>query len=121
MSRFTRLLVPALAALASVTAACGGENPFDAARSAETAVPQTTVGTGVENNVFLPEGQNVSDCVGTVERPNCGSKSKGGLHMNLVFAVLILGLGVIGWRISVSIRRRDAIVNAVPSDGSGWA
>jgi hypothetical protein len=32
----------------------------------------------------------------------------------LTFAVLIAGLGFIFWRISVSVRRRDAVVNAPP-------
>jgi len=99
-------------------AGCGGENPYDAARNAGDA-PVTTVvadignGDTLANNDFLPEGQNVSDCVGTVERPNCGSSSKGGWRMTLVFIVLIGGLGFIGWRIALQIRARDAVVNRI--------
>lgn len=123
MTRISRILAPALVALASLTAACGGENPYQAAKSAETAPANTDAasGDGIADNEFIPEGQNLSDCVGTVERPDCGTKSKGGLHMWLVFAAIILGLGVVGWRLSVSIRRRDAVVNVAPADDNGWS
>lgn len=123
MTRISRRLIPVVLALTALAAACGGENPYQAARSAETAPISTDAGSGegLADNVFLPEDKNVSDCVGTMERPGCGSKSKGGWHMFFVFTAIILGLGVIGWRLSVGIRRRDAVVNAPAPDDSGWA
>ena len=71
-----------------------------------------------ENNVYTPEDANISSCVGTMERPDCGSKSKGGWRMYLTFAVLMSGMGFIGWRIARSIRQRDAVVNAGTEDGT---
>jgi hypothetical protein len=65
----------------------------------------------VGDNQFLPD-RDIGDCVGTLERPNCGSAEKGTMGTYLTFAVLIAGLGFIFWRISVSVRRRDAVVNA---------
>ena len=66
--------------------------------------------------MFTPEDANVGSCVGTMERGNCGSKNKGGWRMYLTFAVLMSGMGFIGWRIARSIRARDAVVNAPKAD-----
>jgi hypothetical protein len=115
MKKFSRawacaVLVPVL--VVTVVAGCSGPNPFQAAKAASSTTvlngnvdasgngPQTT------DNSFIPD-RNVSDCVGTNERPNCGSTSKGGVGMWLTFGALILGVGFVMWRISVSVRRRD--------------
>jgi hypothetical protein len=118
MTRLSRpLAVLAFVVCAGVTpllAACGGQNPYQAAASANSApVADVTVPDGgAETNVFTPEDANVSSCVGTLERADCGSKSKGGWRMYLTFAVLMSGMGFIGWRIARSIRARDAVMNA---------
>ena len=68
----TRMVCSAAIALV-VLAGCSGDNVFDEAKNevpASTVAGSDTEGSG--ENVFLPEG-NLSDCVGTVERPNCGS------------------------------------------------
>ena len=103
-------MVAVFGVVGTVAVGCGGENPYQAAeRSSATSV---ATGTGTEENVFLPEEQNLGDCIGLVDKPDCGSKEKGGTGTYLTFAVLIAGLGVIFWRISKSIRQRDAVVNA---------
>jgi hypothetical protein len=56
-------------------------------------------------NEFLPEDKNLSDCVGLVERPGCGSDARGGWPMVLAFAVMAGGLTFIGWRIVRGLRR----------------
>lgn len=107
----TRVMCSAAVALV-VLAGCSGDNAFDAAKneaSASTVSVGDTEGTG--ENVFLPEG-NLSDCVGTVERPNCGSTAKGGRGTYLTLGVLVLGLAFIFWRISIGIRKRDAVMNS---------
>ena len=104
---------------APVLAACSdGPNPFQAAAQSTTTTVAAgsdgnTSGTatdGVGDNVFLPEG-NLSDCVGALERPNCGSAAKGTKGTYMVFAVLILGLAFIFWRIAKGVKARDAAVN----------
>ena len=78
--------------LAMLTAGCGGQNPYQAAESANSVDAGTGTnpgGTEGEVNVFTPDAQNVTSCVGTLERPDCGSKSKGGWRMYLTFAVLM--------------------------------
>ncbi|MDP2289639.1 MAG: hypothetical protein Q8M22_00525 [Actinomycetota bacterium] len=101
----------------TVLAGCSGDNPYQAAESANSpATGQSatvdTTGTGIGDNEFLPD-ENLSSCVGTVQRPDCGSKSKGGWRMYLTFAVLMSGMGFIGWRITRSVRARDAVMNQV--------
>lgn len=103
---------------AALLAGCSGENPYQASESANSV----SLGAGAapapatEINVFTPEDANVSSCVGTMERPDCGSKSKGGWRMYLTFAVLMSGMGFIGWRIARSIRQRDAVMNTPKAD-----
>jgi hypothetical protein len=124
MSRMVRgwsSVAVALLLGAPVLASCSdGPNPFQAAaQSTTTTVDAGTSGTatdGVGENVFLPEG-NLSDCVGALERPNCGSAAKGTKGTYMVFAVLILGLAFIFWRIARGVKARDAVVNA-PKPGA---
>ena len=108
---------------AALFAGCSGQNPYQASDSANSVSSQVSLEVGdapapaTEINVFTPENANVSSCVGTMERPDCGSKSKGGWRMYLTFAVLMSGMGYIGWRIARSIRQRDAVMNAGTEDG----
>jgi hypothetical protein len=64
------------------------------------------------SNVFIPDDQDLTDCVGTLDRPNCGSDEKGGWHFYLTMLALTGGLAFIGWRVSKGIRARDAALNA---------
>ena len=54
---------------------------------------------------FLPESANLSDCVGLVEKPGCGSEARGGWRQTAVFASLAVWLALIFWRVSVGVRR----------------
>ena len=102
-----------LGLVGALSVGCSGPNPFQAADSTVAQDQGVTVGT---DNDFIPTEQNLSDCIGAVEKPNCGSESKGGWRMYLVFAALVLGMGVVGWRIAVGVRARDAVVNSLPED-----
>ena len=123
MTRFSRPFAVLAFALfgggAALTAGCSGQNPYQASESANSVSMQSggTPAGGSEENVFIPEDANVSSCVGTMERADCGSKSKGGWRMYLTFAVLMSGMGFIGWRIALSIKARDAVMNAGTEDG----
>ena len=111
---FTVLAVSLFVGVAALTAGCSGQNPYQAAESANSAPVDTSTANTV--NDFTPDEQNVSSCVGTLERPDCGSKSKGGWRMYLTFAVLIAGMTFVGWRIVKGIRQRDAVVNSPAND-----
>lgn len=67
----------------------------------DDSVPVTTV-----DNVFLPEDRSITECVGLVERPGCGSEQRGGELQFVLFGVLVAALAFIGWRIVRSARRR---------------
>lgn len=94
-----------------------GSAPPASAAPAAAADDESTpsvgaAGAAIADNDFLPERENMSDCFGGVERPNCGSKAKGGWRQGLTFGVIAAGMAVIGWRLVVSVRKRDHALNA---------
>jgi len=70
-------------------------------------------------NEFLPDERNLSDCVGVLEKPGCGSKERGGAMMNVVFLVVIGGMSFIFWRIIVGVRTNRASLDRSGLDRSG--
>ena len=74
--------------------------------------PPTTTATTSEatpaTNDLIPDDNDVTNCIGTVEQANCGSKARADGHTYLVFGVLAAGMAFIGWRIARGIRARDA-------------
>jgi hypothetical protein len=97
-SRLRLLVVGAVALATLVLGGCG---------SAVVRGASPVLATPTTDNVFIPANQNLSDCVGTLERPNCGSASKSDVNMYITFAVLMAGMAAIGWRLTVAIRKRD--------------
>ena len=95
---FTVLAFALFGAAGVLTVGCSGQNPYQASATANSASinSDATETGGAADNVFLPEDANVSSCVGTMERGDCGSKSKGGWRMYLTFAVLLNGMAFIG-------------------------
>src|SRR4051812_12534681 len=94
-----RLLVVGAVALATLLlGGCG--TPVVRGASPVLAPPTT-------DNDLIPTDQNLSDCVGTLERPDCGSSSKSDVNMYITFAVLMGGMAFIGWRVAIAIRKRD--------------
>ena len=95
----------------SVSAAPAMESSLETPADDEPPAPSDTV------TEFFPESANLSDCVGLVEKPGCGSGSRGGWHQTLVFIALFGGLGVILWRVARGISANRAEVDAgVESD-----
>ena len=73
----------------------------------------STVGTTpdpppITANEFLPEDRDLSDCVGVLEKPGCGSEERGGPMMTLVFALVIGGMSFVFWRVIVGVRKNRA-------------
>jgi hypothetical protein len=73
---------------------------------AETTAPPTTTASPPVTNDLIPN--DVTNCIGTVEQANCGSKARADGHTYLVFGVLGAGMAFIGWRIARGVRARDA-------------
>ncbi len=82
--------------------------------TAPPSTAQPTTSEPVVTNDLIPANNNVTDCIGTVERPNCGSKARADGHTYLVFLALAAGLAFIGWRIARGVKARDAANQLVP-------
>ncbi len=63
--------------------------------------------TTVVDNVFLPEKQDLDECISSLPKPGCGSTARGGWRQTLVFGVMLGGMAAIGVRIAYAVRRRD--------------
>lgn len=83
------------------TAVFGFADATIASAGAEPAPPVTV-------SDFYPEDSNLSDCLGLVERPGCGSEARGGWGQTAVFAALALGLTVIFFNVVRGVRRNRA-------------
>ena len=100
-----RLVTAVLLALglSVVGTACGGFRDGTTATTVDAREESATLAT----NDFIPENVNLGDCVSSMPRPDCGSESHGGPHQLITFAVLMLGMAFIGWRIFRSVRRQE--------------
>jgi hypothetical protein len=58
-----------------------------------------------EANPFLPENRDLTECIGMLQRPGCGSAARGGWHQNAVAIVMVSGLLIVFGRIAWSVRR----------------
>jgi hypothetical protein len=63
-------------------------------------------------NEFLPEDRDLSDCISVLPKPGCGSEARGGWGQTAILGALLVGLGIIGTRVVMSIRRRDGALAA---------
>ena len=84
-------------------------------RVVATAPPTTSSSDAPPaTNDLLPANNDISNCVGTVESANCGSKARADGHTYLVFLALTAGLVFIGWRVGRGVRARDAAHDSSP-------
>lgn len=70
-----------------------------------TAPAPPTTEPAIEPNPFLPDDVNLTDCVGLLQRPGCGSEARGGWHQNLVAIAMISGLLIVFGRVAWGVRR----------------
>jgi hypothetical protein len=80
--------------------------------SAASDEPTTAVTTAPDDeivideaNPFLPENRDLTDCVGMLQRPGCGSEARGGWHQNAVAIVMVTGLLIVFGRVAWGVRR----------------
>jgi hypothetical protein len=71
----------------------------------EPVAPPTTELVIDEANPFLPEQRDLTDCIGMLQRPGCGSESRGGWHQNAVAIVMVTGLLLVFGRVAWAVRR----------------
>lgn len=81
--------------------------PGAAHAAATPEPPEPTVATvpPVTANEFLPESRDLTDCVGALEKPGCGSEARGGTMATVVFVLMLVGMSIIFVRIAVGVRR----------------
>lgn len=119
--KFTALLIVLLAAIAF--AVLSSSTPMHAAASVppdqvpNTLAPVDTTGDTTDTttdtrsplatNDFLPEDQDLTVCVGALERPGCGSEERGGWRQALTFGAVVAGLVVVFGTVIRSTRRRN--------------
>jgi hypothetical protein len=78
----------------------------------ESAPPDTVAGVPAETgplttaNEFFPESRDITDCIGVLEKPGCGSEDRGGWRQFAVLGVLVLGLTFVFGNIARGVRRR---------------
>ncbi|MFV0307220.1 MAG: hypothetical protein ACK5OX_05710 [Desertimonas sp.] len=75
------------------------------AESVPAAPPPTTVAEPIVDNPFIPEDQNLSECISALPKPGCGSEARGGWRQTVLFGVLMAALTLIAWRIIGGVRR----------------
>ena len=96
----------ALACPVTTLAATGDPQP-------EPSLPDVPV--TVLDNEFIGENERFfEDCVGSsVQRPDCGSKGRGGWRQAIVLAAVVGGVGIVVLRIALGARRgRDGAPRA---------
>ncbi len=108
-------VTPAAAAAAAGPTAAPGVAPTVAA-IAVAAAPDPTV-PPVTANPYLPPDRSLNECISSLPKPDCGSKARGGWHQYFVLIALVLGLGVIGWRIIAGVRQGRPALAARPEPG----
>lgn len=75
------------------------------AAPADPATPTTTELAVDEANPFFPEDRDLTDCVGTMQRPGCGSEARGGWRQQIVAIVMVGGLLIVFGRVAWGVRR----------------
>jgi hypothetical protein len=88
--------------------------------STEPATTANTVPTDEividEANPFLPETRDLTDCVGMLQRPGCGSEARGGWHQDLVAIAMVGGLLIVFGRVAWAVRRSQKNAAASATD-----
>jgi hypothetical protein len=78
-----------------------------ATNAGASAPPEPPPTTPVEN-AFVPDEQNLGDCVSALPPPECGSDARGGWRQALILGLVVAGGAFIAWRVVRSLRRNDA-------------
>lgn len=103
-----RIVALVVVAITMTLGACSS-GPVTESTGSSTGSSIPVSAPAATDNPFLPAQENVTDCISALERPDCGSASKGGGHQLLVLVALVLGLAVIGWRVIVGVRRAERV------------
>ena len=104
------LLAVLLASAAILVSAIGVHGPASATAELSDE-PVTTTAPPVETrppitaNDFFPEERDVTSCIGVLERPGCGSESRGGWRQTLILVAIFGGLAVVFANVVRGVRK----------------
>ena len=102
------LLVALVLAAAVLTLGLASPRAGAAAPPHTTPIPAAGApGASVVDNEFIPRDVDLSQCISANPRPGCGSENRSGWRQYLLLAALVVGVAVIGWRITAAVRARD--------------
>lgn len=97
-----RTLVLVVTAVLSVSLVLVGSSGFDGPRAFASVPVDEPVTTA---NDFLPEERDVTDCIGVLERPGCGSESRGGWRQTAILGAIFIGLGIVFGNVVRGVRK----------------
>lgn len=101
------IIAMAILAITSLTLAPFGDLASAAAPSAvETTLPPNTQ-PPISSNDFIPDERDLTSCIGVLERPGCGSESRGGWRQTLVFGALFVGLVIVFGNVARGVHKRN--------------
>ncbi len=118
------MLAPALTAarVAAIAIVLAAASTSAASASTVGAIaPDPTPPPPVTDNAFIPDERNLSECVGLLDRPGCGSDERGGAGQTAVFVVMLGAMGLIFTRIAVGVRKNRAALTAATTASTGTA
>lgn len=107
-------IVRILFALTLVVGLFGPHTAHATVAPVDPSTPTTTELVIDEANPFLPEDRDISDCVGTLQRPGCGSEARGGWHQELVAIAMVGGLLIVFGRVAWGVRRSQRNAATTP-------
>jgi hypothetical protein len=83
------------------------EPSSDAAAANTTTSPPPNTRPPISANDFIPDDRDLTSCIGVLERPGCGSKSRGGWRQTLVFVAMFVGLVAVFGNVARGVRKRN--------------
>lgn len=109
---FITTLLAASLVIATPQTDLSAAGPLGERAESASVSTDSTVDTTVEDdttrptvNDFFPEERQLSDCLNSLPKPNCGSDARGGWAQAVVFLAILAALGFIAWRIVAASRR----------------
>lgn len=106
------MIAMAILAMTSLTLAPFGNLASASAppSTVETTLPPNTqpnTQPPISANDFIPDERDLTSCIGVLERPGCGSESRGGWRQTLVFGALFVGLVIVFGNVARGVHKRN--------------
>jgi hypothetical protein len=91
------------AARGATVATVAAEEPTTSGPVAST--PPVETRPPITANDFIPEERDLTSCIGVLERPGCGSESRGGWRQTLILVAIFGGLTIVFGNVIRGVQR----------------